>query len=73
MVSLRCDGETAGFPRLPTCPAALAAQVGSEDRALLVLLADERRTLERVLEAVRQLQGVATTAAGPEEQGRPHV
>lgn len=53
--------------------AALAAQAGGEDRALLVLLADERRTLERVQETVRQLQGVAAAAAGPVEQGGPHV
>lgn len=54
--------------------ALIMAQVGGADRALLVMLADERRTLDLVMDTVRQMQGAVAggAATGAAAQGAQH-
>lgn len=49
-------------------------QAGGADRALLVMLADERRTLDLVVDTVRQMQGAVAGGAttGAAAQGGQH-
>ena len=47
----------------------LAVQAGGTDRAQLALLADERRTLDLLLETVQQMQG-GGGATEPQEAGQ---